>query len=185
MARGLTTAFKNALATKNIKPAYLVNINFSTPIYFTTTGFDIVYDGNTYTKQGFLLNISNVSESTDITQGTLRISLSGVDQTYIAVVLNNIVTNKQVKVYLALLDTDNSLISDPYLLFDGKIKSFAIEEKDSESVVTLQVASRWADFDRINGRRTTESSQQIHFANDRGFEYASVEMRNIQWGKSN
>lgn len=185
MARGLTTAFKNALATKNIKPTYLVYVNFSTPIYFTTSGFDIVYDGNTYTKQGFLISISNVSETTDITQNTLRVLLSGVDQSYISIVLNNEIANKQVKVHLGLLDSSNALITDPYLLFDGRIKSFSIEEKESDSIVSLQVASRWADFNRLNGRRTSINSQENVFSGDgNSFEFASIEMKNIQWGKS-
>jgi hypothetical protein len=184
MARGLTTAFKNALATKNIKPCYLVFIDFPTPVYFTTTGFDLSYDGNNYSKQGFLLSISNVTESTDITQNTLRLVLSGVDQTYISIVLNNVITHKQVKIHLGLLDTDNSLIADPYILFDGRIKSFSIEEKEGDSIISLQVSSLWADFERINGRRTTENSQQKLFSADRGFQYSGVTVKDIKWGRT-
>ena len=49
MARGLSSAFKTELATKNINPVLLLNVNFSTPIYYTNAPFDIAYDGNTYT----------------------------------------------------------------------------------------------------------------------------------------
>mgnify|MGYP003118951427 CR=1 FL=1 len=82
MSRNLHTNFVTALQTKDLKPVYFVFIDFSTPIYFTTASFDITYDSQTYTKNGFFLNISNVNENAEITQNSMNINLSAVDQSY-------------------------------------------------------------------------------------------------------
>jgi len=184
MARGLSSAFKTELATKNINPVLLLNVNFSTPIYYTNAPFDIAYDGNTYTKQGYLLGVTNVSETSSITQGTLSFTFSGVDQAYISVVLNENVIHRQIKLYVGLLDSSNALISDPFLLFDGRIKDFTITDTDTDSKIVFGVASHWADFDRAVGRKTTNTSQQKHYLNDLGMNFAGVTTRDIIWGKA-
>ena len=41
MARGLTTAVKNELATGVIDPVLLIEIDFNTPVYLTNASFDL------------------------------------------------------------------------------------------------------------------------------------------------
>ena len=107
MSRNLHTNFVTALQTKDLKPVYFVFIDFSTPIYFTTASFDITYDSQTYTKNGFFLNISNVNENAEITQNSMNINLSAVDQSYTRVILSENILQKQVKIHLGLLDSNN------------------------------------------------------------------------------
>ena len=184
MSRNLHTNFVTALQTKNLKPVYFVFIDFSTPIYFTTASFDITYDSQTYTKNGFFLNISNVNENAEITQNSMNINLSAVDQSYTRVILSENILQKQVKIHLGLLDSNNSLIDGTYLLFDGRIKEFNIDENISQSIINLTCASNFADFDLTLGRSTNETSQQRFFSGDRGFQYAGVTVREIRWGRA-
>ena len=66
MARGLTTAVKNALAATPTF-CHLVYLGFSTPVRKTDNSFDIVDDiegsSQTYNADGTLLGIGNVPES--------------------------------------------------------------------------------------------------------------------------
>jgi|TARA_X000000950_G_scaffold207465_1_gene249518 hypothetical protein len=184
MPRNLNSNFVTALQSKNIKPVYLVNINFNTPIYFATSSFDIDFDGNTYSRNGFLLNISNINENAEITQNTVNINVSAVNQTYVSTILSENIINKQVKIHLGLLDNNNALVTGTYLLFDGRIKEFNINETENTSVINLSCASNFSDFDKIIGRKTNETSQQRFFLNDRGFQFAGVSTRDIKWGRA-
>ena len=57
----------------------------------------------------------------------MNINLSAVDQSYTRVILSENILQKQVKIHLGLLDSNNSLIDGTYLLFDGRIKEFNID----------------------------------------------------------
>ena len=123
MPRGLTSAVKTELATGKIRPVLLIEIGFSTPVYLTDASFDITSSvsgsSRTYLSNGHLQSISNINETNVPTKNTLSVSLSGVDQTYISVALNENIINKNVYIYKGFLDNSLSLISDPFLSFFG------------------------------------------------------------------
>ena len=118
MARGLSSDVKTELATGNINPVHLVHFNFATPLYITDCGYDLTSSisgtSRTYTASGHLLGISGVAEGTEPIKNTLSIVLSGVDQSYISVALNENIINSSVQIYRALLNSSNAIISDPF-----------------------------------------------------------------------
>ena len=144
MARGLSTAVKNELATGNINPVILVKIAFATPIYLTNCSFDLVSSvsgsSETYSSSGHLKGITNVSESNQPTKNTLALSLSGVDQTYVAIALNENIINKEVKIWRGYLNDSNSLISDPFLLYYGTIDDFKINDTTTSANLVLTIS---------------------------------------------
>ena len=85
MARGLTTAVKNELATGVIDPVLLIEIDFNTPVYLTNASFDLTSSvsgsSRTYVSNGHFRNITGINETNKPTKNTLSLSLSGVDQT--------------------------------------------------------------------------------------------------------
>ena len=98
MARGLTSAVKTELATGNIDPILLIEIDFATRIYLTNASFNITSSvsgtSQTYQANGHFRGITAVSETPTPSKNSLVVSLSGVDHTYISVVLNeNIITS--------------------------------------------------------------------------------------------
>ena len=188
MTRSLTTAIKNQLATNDIRPVHLITIGFSTTINITDCSFPLTSSVSgssvTYDSSDFILGISNFEEKTDITKATLNLTLSGADQSFISIVLNENVVNDSVIIYRGLLDSSNSLIADPILLYEGTIEGFEINETKTTSFVNLKVVSHWADFDKKAGRKTNNTSQQRFFANDVGFAFASEIVKDIKWGGS-
>ena len=91
--------------------------------------------------------------------------------------------NKDVEIYKGFLNDSQTLIGDPFTLFKGKIESFSVDEEITNSTVTITATSHWSDFEKIQGRRTNTNSQQIYFANDVGFDYASQAIAELRWGK--
>ena len=188
MTRSLTTAIKNELATNDIRPIHLITIGFATPINITDCSFPLTSSVSgssvTYSASDFILGISNHTEETDITKSTVSINLSGADQTFISTVLNENVINDSVNIYRGLLADDNSLIADPFLLYQGNIESFEIQEREKDSVVGLSIVSHWADFGKKNGRKTNNTSQQRFFSTDVGMDFASETVQDIKWGRA-
>jgi hypothetical protein len=187
MTRALTTAIKNELATNDIRPFHLLTIGFSTPVNFTDCSFPLTssISGSsvTYTSSDFIIGVSDFTEEIDVTKSSLTISLSGADQTFISTVLNENVTNDAVTIFRGLLADDNSIIADPFLLYKGNIENFAINENTKSSVVNLSVVSHWADFEKKNGRKTNNTSQQRFFSTDVGMDFASQTVLDIKWGR--
>tara|TARA_R110000822_G_scaffold13544_11_gene48102 strand:+ start:728 stop:1294 length:567 start_codon:yes stop_codon:yes gene_type:complete len=188
MTRSLTTAVKNELATNDIRPIHLITIGFSTPVNLTDNSFSLTSSVSgssvTYTASDFILSVSNFTEETDITKTSLSLSLSGADQTFISTVLSENVTNDSVTIYRGLLSNANQLIADPFLLYQGNIESFNVSETEKASVVNLSVVSHWADFDKKNGRKTNNTSQQRFFSTDVGMDFSSQTVLDIKWGRA-
>ena len=188
MTRSLTTAVKNELATNDIRPIHLITIGFSTPVNITNCSFPLTssISGSsvTYSASDFILGISSHSEQTDLTKASIDLVLSGADQTFISTVLNENVTNDEVTIYRGFLNDSNSIIADPFLLYKGNIENFTIQESEKDSAVNLTIVSHWADFDKKNGRKTNNVSQQRFFSTDVGMDFSSQTVLDIKWGKA-
>ena len=187
MARGLSSAVKTELATGNIDPVLLIEFGFATPVYLTNASFDITSSvsgsSETYLSNGHLRNISAVSETNKPTKNSLVISLSGVDQTYVSIALNENIINDDVHIYRGFLDSNFSLIADPFLLFYGTINDYKITDNTTSAKIVLTVTSHWGNFSKTSGRTTTDNSQQRFFSGDKGMEFSALTVRDIQWGR--
>ena len=188
MTRSLTTAIKNELATNDIKPVHLITIGFGTPVNITDCSFDLTSSVSgssvTYSASDFIMGISQHSEQTDLSKATISLVLSGADQTFISLVLNENVTNDEVLIFRGFLNNSNTLIADPFLLYKGNIESFAISESQNASSVELSIVSHWADFEKKNGRKTNNTSQQRFFSTDVGMDFSSQTVLDIKWGRA-
>ena len=187
MARGLTSAVKTELATGNIAPVLLIDFGFSSPVYLTNASFDITSSvsgsSRTYLTNGHLKNISGINETNKPTKNSLQLTLSGVDQTYISIALSENIINKEVYIYRGFLDANNSLISDPFLLFFGTIDEYRITDNTTTANLVLNLTSHWGNFEKTSGRVTTDNSQQRFFSGDKGMEFAALTVRDIKWGR--
>ena len=188
MSRGLTSSVKTELATGTINPVHLIHLNFATPLYLTDCGFaltsSISGSSRTYTSSGHLLGISNVQEGTEPIKNSLNISLSGVDQSYISIALNENIINSSVQIYKGFLNSSNALIADPFLLYEGFIDQYSIEDDTNTAGIGLQVTSHWGNFEKVSGRNSSDVSQQRHFSGDKGFEFSALTVQDIRWGRA-
>jgi len=187
MTRSLTTAIKNELATNDIRPFHLITLGFDTPINITDCSFPLTssISGSsvTYLASDHLLGISDFSEQTDVSKSSITLTLSGADQTYISVVLNENVINNTVTIYRGLLDDDNTIFADPFLLYKGSIEILKYKNKRNTSTLSLSIVSHWADFNKKNGRKTNNTSQQRFFSTDVGMDFSSQTVQDIKWGR--
>ena len=192
MTRQLASSLETKLGAKSIFGVDLIELQLSTALYFTSSNIDIDFDSNTapdsgvntYLAQGQFLYFGNIVESSDLRVGQVDLTFTAVDTTTVALLLNNNYMNKRVVIYRAILDEDYSFTSDDvFTVFDGRIMNYNIRETDLTATVTMTVASLFADFERKNGRRTNNASQQRVFSSDLGMNFSAEIVKDIKWGR--
>ena len=189
MSRGLHSDLVTELATKNINAVHLVNITLgSSNLAFTENSFPLTSSisgsSTTYLSSGVLLDVSNVSESQGVQVSRLNLTVTGVDQTYIALVLNNNVIHDEVKIFRAFLNSSGGIINNPFLLYHGFVNSFQIVYNTSTATLKFDLESFFANSGQVNGRITNNQTQQRFFSGDKGFEFGDQIVIDLKWGNS-
>ena len=185
MARGLTSAVKTALAAS---PTYchLVYLGFATPVRKTDNSFDIVDDiegsSQTYNADGTLLGVGDIPESNTPIKHNIGLMFSGVDQSLISTCLSNDVLGIEVKIYRGVV-SGTTCIADPFLIFHGHLSNFQINDGGTSAALGMTITSHFGNYEKINGRTTSDISQQRFFSGDKGFEFSALTIRDIKWGR--
>lgn len=185
MDRGSSTAFQNEVVKEANRPIHLVEISFENETLYMNDSFkDITFDGNNYIGTSQLLSFTDIEESIEIMVSKVTIALSGVDKVWIGKVLTQQYIDRPVKIYTGFLDASYALITNPVLIFEGRIDKPQITEEweGGKSTVSISATNSWVDFTRNTGRHTNNEEQQVYFAGDLGFEFASEIVKDITWG---
>ena len=183
MPRGLSSAVKTKLASGKFTLAHLVKLELNTTYKYTDYAVNIVDGSDTYVPNGFLRGIGAVTENASINIGSIDIAVSSATQTILSDVLTNGHLNRNVTIKRAILDTDDTVVTDgTFQIYAGYIEGMAITDRQGDSVINFAVANHWADFQRIEGRRTNDSSQQHFFNGDKAFEFAYQAGEKLFWG---
>lgn len=173
MTRSLTTALKNRLIASPTTPCYLWTGTFNAvPLYLWSGYGDLSWDSKTWIGNGWLQGFAGGSEQTDVSAQEMVVTLAGVPQDILSLVLN---ANQGAtgKFYIGALDTAGAIVVDPYLIFSGKLDVPKIKDDVENPVITISYESKFVDLDRPREFRYSSESQKIFYPGDRGFEYSS------------
>jgi len=107
---------------------------------------------------------------------------SGVDQSLISTCLSNDVLGSEIKVYRGVV-SGTTCIADPFLLFHGHLADFQINDGGTGATLGMSVTSHFGNYEKINGRTTSDISQKRFFSADKGFEFSALTIRDIRWGR--
>lgn len=189
MTRGLHSDTITELATKNINAVHLVTVDLGgATLNVTENSFDLTSNISgsnvTYVSSGVLLDTNSIAESQNVNVSRLTLTLSAVNQTNVALVLSNNIMHNEVKIFRALLNTSNAIINNPFLLYNGFINSFEINDGGATATLKLEVESYFANSGQLNGRVCNSNSQQRFFSTDKGFDYTDKVIKDIQWGNT-
>jgi hypothetical protein len=187
MDRGADSATLAQINADQCIPVNLLEIHWDDQISrISDFNQTVTHNSNDYTAMGHFLAFSDIEETSELMTGTLTGSLSGVDKTFISLFLSENYIDRQIDLYKGFLDSSLTLVSDPLLIFSGRMHKPVIQENPDEGTCTLAIeaASHWVDFERRSGRHTNHAEQQVWFAGDKGFEFASEVMKDIPWGRN-
>lgn len=184
MARQINATTIAALQSDAFNLCHLIEMHFSPVIYITDWNRSISALSQTFVSSAHILDIGESSETAEIKANTMQIEMSGVSQEYIAIfLLNNNYMNKQVRIWKAVLGADDSVVGEPFVVFDGIISSYSIDDTEDSSSITIDVSTHWKDFELRKGRMTNRNSQQLYYPADKGLDFASTAINNLKWGK--
>jgi len=186
ITRGLADDIKTYLANQSQTKLTLLEIETSTgTVYYTDGPFDITYSGNTYLAQGNFLSISEVEENSDLVITNCNLNMSALDTANVTKFATSANINKTITVSTAFIDpTDNSVVATPVITFKGLIAGYTVTDARNTATITLEVTSLFANFERVNGRRSNESNWQREYSTDRTMEFAHQTIEDILWGKT-
>lgn len=157
--------------------------------YLCNGGFDIDWNGNTYTAQGDFIGFSEVAETFDVKVGKFSVYLSGLNSTMVDNFVDKDIEGQRVIIRKAFLDFDPmtlDIIDQPIILFDGVIYNISVTETASTATIEIQCATLFADFERTAGRKTNVRSNQLFqgFTRDKAFEKSGhVGNTEFLWGR--
>ncbi len=173
MTRALTTALKDRLIASPTTPCYLWSGVFNgIPLYLWSGYGNLSWSGQTWLGNGWLQGFSGGSEQSDLSAQEMLVTLAGVPQDIISLVLT---ANQGAsgEFYIGALDTAGAIVVDPYLNFRGKLDVAKIKDDVDSPTVTISYESRLVDLDRPREFRYSTESQKIFYPTDRGFDYCS------------
>lgn len=141
---------------------------------------------------GGALNFEQIEESTDLKANRVTQVLSGVDQSFISIILAQNYIGRYAKIFRAHFDSNYKIMSDPIILFWGYMNGgFEIseqrgEEGDSPKTVEIrmELQDRISSLDRVKGIQTNPESLNQYFPDDGFFDLVAEHVnKTVVWGK--
>jgi hypothetical protein len=182
--RTLTTSMQAEVAATSMQPALFYEGEFSGGTLRLWTGLGtLTYSGNNWTGAGQLINVTNVTETLDTRADGVEMTLSGMPSSLISTVLGQSQTNRPGKLWLAMITASNTVVSDPYLLFAGKLDQPSINDDGTTCTIAVQYENQMTDLQRARIRHFTSEDQNIDYPNDEGFDtVATLTDKSFVWG---
>ena len=185
MSRTLTSGMLGVTTADIVRPAYFVRMVFDSSVLNIWSGIgDLAFGGNTYTGTGDLLSISEITETADIQATGIKVSLTGIKTSFIAIAKDQDYQGRVLNVSLGAFDASGSLIADPVIVFSGFMDTMTISESGQYSTITVSVENKLISFERSKVRRYTAEDQKIDHPTDKGFEFVTaIVQKEIIWGR--
>lgn len=174
MTRSMSSDMQAALRDTVVFPVMLVYMQFtSLDLYVSDADFDISWNGHDWLGNGYILSIDGVGQSREQTAINFTVTLAGEDSTVVSLVLGETHQNLICDVYLALLDNQQALISDPFLIQRGLFDFATFNASETETTIVMSYENELISQDRAMQLRYTDQCQQSLFPGDTGFRYAA------------
>jgi len=183
MSRGLTAALETAIDAGEIKPAFLIFLDFpGDPQRISTLESNVSWSGETWNALGTILSIELPEESSALSANPCVITLKAPSDK-IAEALDGGYQDEVIEVYFGCLDAADALIVSPYAIFTGLMNYIDIDKGPEVSLLTLYADGAETDLRKAKLRRYSTQDQQEEFTADKFFDYAPyTAVSNVYWG---
>jgi hypothetical protein len=181
MPRSLSAALQTQVSSTATKTAFLVELNLSTVIRLTDWYSDVTYDSNNYEAGGSFLTVDSTTETGQLQVNEINLGFSNITDQVRSLVQDGEFTDKIVDVYLTYFNSDETIVG-AINFFTGQIRNVSINESLENSILSMTVASHWANWNLTKGRHYSDESQQSFSSGDRGMEFAGQVKEDVRWG---
>jgi len=186
MARSLESGMSTAVAADLVRPIFLCQLAFPSGNVNLWSGIgDLTVDSVDYVGAGTLLGVSDISESSDVQANGIRVSLSGIASPIITKARDEDYQGRELKILLGAMDSSNSVIDDPVVVFSGFMDTMTINDAGETAIISVTAENRLIEFEKTRVRRYTAEDQKIEYPNDKGLEFvAEMAEKEIIWGRN-
>jgi hypothetical protein len=188
MSRGFPSDVLTALSSDHVALVTFAKLEFpSGTIYLHNSIGTYTWGGNDWLGTGDLGEISQLEEGAEISPYKITLSLSGLDATISGAALTEDYYLQPVTVYLGVLNTNDVLIADPTIVWEGAMDQMELSVGAADGdVIVLTAESELARFDKASNLKYTDAQLQSDSAGSLGFEFmADIEGAKIRWGDPN
>lgn len=184
MSRSLTPAVATAIAAPNVIYTSFVFMDFANgPLRANLSGQTINWAGYDWLGVGTVATVGDAQEGSDAQAYGLQLTLTGIPPDYIVTALNTEFSQRKCTIWLAILDTDYAVVSDPIIVFQGRMDQMDISLSNM-GVITITTESRLADLYRPRSQRFNHQDQISKYPTDQGFQYVDQMVdKEIAWGR--
>ena len=182
MPRTLSTALQTQVSSTATKTAFLVELNLSSIIRLTDWYSNVTYNSNSYEAGGSFLTVDATTETGQLQVNEINIGFSNITNQVRSLVQDGSFTDKNVKIFLAYFDQNENIVG-AIGFFTGQIRNVTLSEDINNSVLSMVVASHWANWSLTKGRHYTDESQKDFSTGDKGFEFAAQVKKDVRWGR--
>lgn len=181
MSRDITATVSNALDDAVIAPFFAVDLDFDSGSLYVWSGYgDLTIGAKTYLGAGSLLNISSVTETTEMDTKGATLSMSGIPSSFLSVALQEPYQGRECLIYFGVTSSPSDYVE----VFSGELDQMNIEESGDTCVVSITAENVLIKLERPIVRRFTNEDQKSRFSNDRGLEFvAALQDKDILWGR--
>lgn len=185
MPLDITTDFRNELAASIVSPRLFVELETdSSTLRYWTGSFDISWNSQTWSGNGYLKGIGEIADSLDADSSGVSLEFVGEPSAMVSLSLQSFNQNKPCKIYLGFLNSSNSVIADPILLFEGTVDMVNLLDGADKATVTVSIENYMVALTKVVEFRYNSETQKIFYPSDIGFEYMpALEDWNGYWGK--
>jgi len=108
-----------------------------------------------------------------------------MDTTVVNYALTENYQNRPITIFMGYVMGGTSEVAGTLTLFKGRMTSLVVNDTPQGSTVTIDAENRLVDLDRPSNFRYTKESQNFLHSGDTGFNrVASLQDKQINWGKS-
>lgn len=194
MSRNIHPDTLAVLGDDNLHIFHLITFYFDVPFYLTEHQHDIKYTFNageeTFISTGRLASVGDASETLALSNPTIGLALTGANQADISLALTEDFNDRRVVIRRGFFDesgntTDANIKAHPFIIFDGRVDSYTISDDPSsgDSTVTWRISSHFSDWERVSGRKCTNTSAKLTYPDEEGFSYIYNQIGSRAWGR--
>jgi hypothetical protein len=161
-------------ATEAAKPAIIAvvmaDLDFASGVVRVHDGAgNIVSGANTYLGAGQFAGVDIIDENIDIVARGIKLTLSGVDSSFVTPTMTEVYQNRPVTLYLGFIDPNTgALLDTPETIWEGRMNQLAFKIDKGVAVIELTCEHRLRREPRV--ARYTDEDQRVIFPGDRFFD---------------
>ena len=186
MRGDLSQAMLDATLASVFLPAIFVQATLASGTLYIWSGYgSTTWNGQTWQGVGSLLNISTIEEKATVSATGLVVTLSGIDPTLLANVLDEFEVCGPVKVFLGAFSSPGVLIANPICLWAGNLDVPTIDVGADTASISINCESRLIEMNVSVDRRYTDQEQQVDTPGDLAFSFVnSIQNQPVYWGQT-